>query len=62
MAEDLQSWLAPNKIYNGLSSALQKVMVNEEVYIVTTKQVWQTFLCERLLVWIVKQLQSSTYS
>lgn len=43
MAADLQSWLAPNKIYDGLPPALKHAMENEEVYIVTTKQVISFF-------------------
>lgn len=43
MATDLQSWLAPNRIYDGLPSALKHAMENEEVYIVTTKQVMPCF-------------------
>ncbi|GMH34394.1 hypothetical protein BSKO_02228 [Bryopsis sp. KO-2023] len=40
MAEDLTSWLAPNRIYQGLPDALKSAMEDEqkEVYIVTTKQ------------------------
>lgn len=40
MAEDMKSWLAPNRIYQGLPDALKSAMENDtkEVYIVTTKQ------------------------
>eukprot|EP00210_Caulerpa_lentillifera_P000220 g214.t1 len=38
MKEDLQSWLAPNRIYEGIPEALQELMSRTEVYIVTTKQ------------------------
>lgn len=39
MKEDLKSWLAPNRIYEGLPEALSAVLSRAEVFIVTTKQV-----------------------
>jgi hypothetical protein len=41
MAEDLQGWLAPNRIYPRVGDALKSALGTEEseVYIVTTKQV-----------------------
>lgn len=38
MAEDLDGWLAPNRIYPGVSDTMKKLMSSHEVYIVTTKQ------------------------
>eukprot|EP00803_Ostreobium_quekettii_P000623 evm.model.scf_313EXC.3 EVM.evm.TU.scf_313EXC.3 scf_313EXC:25657-29939(-) len=38
MAEDLQGWLAPNRMYDGLPEALKAAVEHKEVYIVTTKQ------------------------
>ena len=37
--EDLASWLAPNRIYDGVADALRQLKEREDVYIVTTKQV-----------------------
>ncbi len=37
--EDLNSWLAPNRIYDGVADALRSLKAREDVYIVTTKQV-----------------------
>ena len=41
MSEDLAGWLAPNEIYPGVAPVLQQLLTREEdeVYIVTTKQV-----------------------
>lgn len=41
MARDLEGWLAPNKIYDGVADPIRAAMANPatEVYIVTTKQV-----------------------
>jgi len=39
MKEDLEGWLAPNKIFPGLSESMPKLLDKSEVYIVTTKQV-----------------------
>jgi hypothetical protein len=41
MAEDLQGWLAPNRMYPKVTEAMKTAMASEEfeVYIVTTKQV-----------------------
>ena len=36
--EDLDSWLAPNRIYDGVADALRSLKAREDVYIVTTKQ------------------------
>jgi hypothetical protein len=49
IAADLQGWLAPNRIYDGVSSAVAASMARgDEVYIVTTKQVservWQRIM------------------
>lgn len=40
MDEDLEGWLAPNRIYDGVAAPLEAAMAdpNCEVYIVTTKQ------------------------
>lgn len=38
MAEDLNAWLAPNRIYSGTADAVKKLMKDQEAYIVTTKQ------------------------
>ena len=38
MAADLDGWLAPNRIYPGVAEAMQALMQQHEVYIVTTKQ------------------------
>ncbi|PRW56992.1 hypothetical protein C2E21_4196 [Chlorella sorokiniana] len=38
MAADLDGWLAPNRIYPGVAQAMQALMQQHEVYIVTTKQ------------------------
>jgi phosphoglycolate phosphatase-like HAD superfamily hydrolase len=35
---DLDGWLAPNRIYPGVPEAMDQLMVEHEVYIVTTKQ------------------------
>lgn len=37
--EDLNGWLAPNRIYEGVADPVRKAMHQHEVYIVTTKQV-----------------------
>lgn len=37
--EDLQGWLAPNRIYDGVPAVLNHLLQQAEVYIVTTKQV-----------------------
>ena len=39
IADDPQGWLAPNRIFEGLPSALRLLLDRAEVYIVTTKQV-----------------------
>lgn len=39
MAADMEGWLAPNRIYPGVAEAMQALMQQHEVYIVTTKQV-----------------------
>lgn len=41
IAEDLQGWLAPNRIYPGVADAVRATLSSDdtEVYIVTTKQV-----------------------
>jgi hypothetical protein len=39
IASDLEGWLAPNRIYPGVAEAVKKLMQDQEVYIVTTKQV-----------------------
>ena len=39
IAEDLEGWLAPNEIYEGMGAALQHLQAQHELYIVTTKQV-----------------------
>ena len=39
IAEDLEGWLAPNDIYEGMGAALQHLQAQHELYIVTTKQV-----------------------
>ena len=41
MAEDLDDWLSPNRIYDGVAEAMQAAIADSEaeVYIVTTKQV-----------------------
>ena len=36
--EDLDGWLAPNRIYDGVADALRSLKGREDVYIVTTKQ------------------------
>ena len=38
LADDLDGWLAPNRIYPGVADAMQALMDRHEVYIVTTKQ------------------------
>ena len=38
IAKDLDGWLAPNRIYPGVAEAIDQLMVEHEVYIVTTKQ------------------------
>ena len=38
MAEDLDGWLAPNRIYPGVADVMKTLMKEQEVYIVTTKQ------------------------
>lgn len=38
MAEDLDGWLAPNKIYPGVPEVMRALMDSQETYIVTTKQ------------------------
>ena len=37
--EDLQGWLAPNRIYPGVPDVLRALLDRQETYIVTTKQV-----------------------
>ncbi len=37
--EDLDGWLAPNRIYEGVADPVRQAMQQHEVYIVTTKQV-----------------------
>lgn len=39
MKNDLQGWLAPNRIFEGLPESLPSLFERAEVYIVTTKQV-----------------------
>lgn len=41
MATDLDGWLAPNRIYDGVAEAMKDAMASPdaEVFIVTTKQV-----------------------
>lgn len=41
MEEDLDGWLAPNRIYDGVAAAMAAAIAADdaEVYIVTTKQV-----------------------
>ena len=39
IAADLNSWLAPNRIYSGVADVLRNLKQREDVYIVTTKQV-----------------------
>lgn len=41
MASDLDGWLAPNRIYDGVADAMKAAMASPdaEVFIVTTKQV-----------------------
>ena len=39
MAEDLQGWLESNGIYTSMPQILKHLMQEDEVYIVTTKQV-----------------------
>lgn len=41
IAEDLQGWLAPNRIYPGVADAVKASLQSKdtEVYVVTTKQV-----------------------
>ena len=48
MAEDLDGWLAPNRIYDGVAPAMSHAMAapDAEVYIVTTKQVCH---CDHLI-------------
>jgi len=38
MKEDLQGWLAPNRIYPGVPQVLRALLDGHETYIVTTKQ------------------------
>ena len=45
MAEDLQAWLHQNGIYEGLPEILQHGIQNDELYIVTTKQVKPDLIC-----------------
>lgn len=40
--EDLQGWLAPNRIYPGVPDVLRALLNSQETYIVTTKQVSPT--------------------
>eukprot|EP00878_Enallax_costatus_P030946 GHUV01033766.1.p1 GENE.GHUV01033766.1~~GHUV01033766.1.p1 ORF type:complete len:213 (+),score=60.36 GHUV01033766.1:674-1312(+) len=42
IAEDLQGWLAPNRIYPGVAEAVKAAVQHDEVYIVTTKQAHYT--------------------
>ena len=48
MAEDLDDWLSPNRIYDGVADAMKAAIADKEaeVYIVTTKQV-----CNNKLDW-----------
>lgn len=39
MAEDMQGWLQSNGIYEPTPQVLRHLMADDEVYIVTTKQV-----------------------
>lgn len=45
IAQDLAGWLAPNRIYPGVASAVQQALAHDEVYIVTTKQVGASGRC-----------------
>lgn len=38
IAEDLNGWLAPNRIYPGVADSLAAAVQSDEVFIVTTKQ------------------------
>lgn len=38
MKADLKGWLAPNKIYPGVSDTVKALVESQESYIVTTKQ------------------------
>lgn len=38
MTEDLDGWLAPNRIYPGFADAMKDIMATQQAYIVTTKQ------------------------
>eukprot|EP00879_Flechtneria_rotunda_P021016 GHRR01022138.1.p1 GENE.GHRR01022138.1~~GHRR01022138.1.p1 ORF type:complete len:258 (+),score=81.19 GHRR01022138.1:393-1166(+) len=42
IANDLQGWLAPNRIYPGVADVIKEAMQHDEVYIVTTKQAHYT--------------------
>ena len=39
IAEDLDGWLAPNRIYEGVAAPVKQSMGSNEVYVVTTKGV-----------------------
>lgn len=39
IASDLPTWLGANAIYDGVAGPVRGAMAQEEVYIVTTKQV-----------------------
>ena len=39
IAEDLNGWLAPNRIYEGVAAPVKQSMGSNEVYVVTTKGV-----------------------
>ena len=38
IAEDLAGWLAPNRIYDGVSAPVKRAREHHELYVVTTKQ------------------------
>lgn len=44
IASDLDGWLAPNRIYDGVADPIRSAMRKDEVYIVTTKQAHYTKL------------------
>ncbi|MEW5297073.1 MAG: hypothetical protein WDW38_005882 [Sanguina aurantia] len=44
IAEDLDSWLAPNNIYPGVADLVRTALEQQELYIVTTKQAHYTEL------------------
>lgn len=39
IASDVGTWLAANRIYEGVADPVREAMSSDEVYIVTTKQV-----------------------